>query len=61
MTHGVCNHTFRGTGITAFLEDPEAKLEHAQQMAAHADPKTTRQYERHRDEVSMDEVERTGI
>lgn len=60
-TQGVCNHTFRGTGITAYLENPEGKLEHAQQMAAHSDPKTTRLYDRRSDEVSMDEVERIGI
>ncbi len=60
-TPGICNHTFRGTGITAYLENPEAKLEHAQQMAAHSDPKTTRLYDRRSDKVSMDEVERIGI
>lgn len=60
-TPGICNHTFRGTGITAYLENPEAKLEHAQQMAAHSDPKTTRLYDRRSDDVSMDEVERIGI
>ena len=31
-------HTFRGTGITAYLEHPDAKLEEAQKMAAHSDP-----------------------
>jgi len=51
---GICNHTFRGTGITAYLENPESKLEHAQRMAAHADPKTTRLYDRRGDQVSMD-------
>jgi integrase/recombinase XerD len=60
-TPGICNHTFRGTGITAYLENPEAKLEHAQQMAAHSDPKTTRLYDRRNDEVTMDEVERIAI
>lgn len=60
-TPGICNHTFRGTGITAYLENPEAKLEHAQQMAAHSDPKTTRLYDRRSDQVSLDEVERVGI
>ena len=60
-TQGVCNHTFRGTGITAYLENPEGRLEHAQQMAAHSDPKTTRLYDRRDEEVSMDEVERIGI
>ena len=60
-TDGICNHSFRGTGITAYLQNPEAKLEHAQHMAAHADPKTTRIYDRRSDEVSLDEVERIGI
>jgi hypothetical protein len=50
-----------GTGIVAYLENPEAKLEHAQQMAAHSDQKTTRLYDWRSDEVSMDEVERIGI
>ena len=27
----VCNHTFRGTGLTAYLENPDARLKHAQQ------------------------------
>ena len=39
--------------ITAYLENPEAKLEHAQQMAAHSDPKTTRLYDRRSDAVSI--------
>jgi integrase/recombinase XerD len=51
------NHSFRATGITAYLENPEAKLEHAQQMAAHSDSKTTRLYDRRSDKISMDEVE----
>ena len=57
----VSNHTFRGTGITAYLEDPDAKLEEAQKMAGHVDPKTTRLYDRRRQTVSLDEVERIGI
>lgn len=60
-TPGLGNHTFRGTGITAYLSNPDAKLEHAQQMAAHSDPKTTRLYDRRCDEVSLNEVERIGI
>lgn len=58
---GVCNHTFRGTGITAYLANPDARLERAQQMAAHSDPKTTRMYDRRDDEVSLDEVEKIDI
>ena len=43
-TPGIGNHTFRGTGITAYLSHPDARLELAQRMAGHADPKTTRLY-----------------
>ena len=60
-TPGICNHTFRGKGITANLENPEGRFENAQQMAAHSDPKTTRLYGRRSNEVSIDEVERIGI
>ena len=57
----ICNHTFRGTGITAYLRNDEAKLEHAQNMTGHADPKTTLLYDRRPDEISLDEVEKIGI
>jgi len=60
-TSGICNRTFRGTGITAYLESPGAGLERAQRMAAHADPGTTRRYEPRGDQVSPDDVERIGI
>ena len=60
-TPGLGNHTLRGTGITAYLSHPDAKLEHAQRMAGHADPKTTRLYDRRADALSLDEVERIGI
>lgn len=57
----LCNHTFRGTGITAYLKNDDAKLEHAQQLAGHANPKTTLLYDRRTDEISLDEVEKIGI
>jgi len=41
----VCNHTFRATGITAYL-DNGGSLENAQAMAAHESPKTTKLYDR---------------
>ena len=53
----VCNHTFRATGITAYLENG-GKLELAQAMAAHESPRTTKLYDRTNDAVSLDEVER---
>jgi site-specific recombinase XerD len=37
------NHTFRATGITAYLSNGGA-LEHAQSMAAHESPRTTKLY-----------------
>jgi len=57
----LCNHTFRGTGITAYLRNDDAKLEHAQLLAGHANPKTTLLYDRRSDEISLDEVEKIGI
>jgi integrase/recombinase XerD len=53
-------HTFRATGITAYLKNG-GKLEIAQQMAAHESARTTGLYDRRDDEVSLDEVERIGI
>ena len=52
---------FRATGITAYLENPEARVEVAQYLAGHADPKTTKLYDRRADRVSLDEIERIGI
>lgn len=53
-------HTFRATGITAYLKNG-GKLEIAQQMAAHESARTTGLYDRRNDEVSLDEVERIAI
>ena len=53
----ICNHTFRATGITAYLENG-GTLEMAQAMAAHESPRTTKLYDRTSDAVSLDEVER---
>ncbi len=51
------NHSFRATGITNYLKNG-CKLEIAQQMAAHASPRTTSLYDRRGDEISLDEIER---
>lgn len=53
-------HTFRATGITAYLENG-GTLEHAQQIAAHESPRTTKLYDRTTDQVSLDEIERISI
>ena len=53
-------HTFRATGITAYLTNG-GKLEVAQQMAAHESARTTGLYDRCGDDISLDEVERILI
>lgn len=50
-------HTFRATGITAYLLN-NGSLEKAQMMAAHESPRTTKLYDRTNDQISLDEVER---
>jgi integrase len=54
------NHTFRGTGITAYLKNG-GTLEKAREMANHADTRTTRLYDRRAEDVSLDDVERISI
>jgi site-specific recombinase XerD len=54
------NHTFRATGITAYLKN-KGTLEHAQTLANHASPRTTKLYDRRSDEISLDEVEKIRI
>jgi integrase len=54
------NHTFRATGITAYLKNG-GTLEKAAAMANHASTRTTQLYDRRRDEISLDEVERVRI
>jgi site-specific recombinase XerD len=53
-------HTFRATGITAYLENG-GDLENAQAIAAHSSPRTTKLYDRTSDEITLDEVERIRI
>ncbi len=56
----VGNHSFRATGITAYLKNG-GTLEKAAQMANHASTRTTQLYDRRRDEMSLDEVERIRV
>lgn len=53
-------HTFRATGITEYLRNG-GTIEHAQQIAAHESPRTTKLYDRTSDEISLDEIERIVI
>jgi integrase len=54
------NHSMRATGITAYLGNGGA-LEHAQSMAAHESPRTTKLYDRTQDRLTQDEVERIRL
>ncbi|MCW1841764.1 tyrosine-type recombinase/integrase [Prosthecomicrobium hirschii] len=54
------NHTFRATGITAYLKNGGA-LEKAAAMANYSSTRTTQLYDRRSDEVTMDEVEKAGV
>ncbi|MFG1225657.1 tyrosine-type recombinase/integrase [Xanthobacter wiegelii] len=56
----VGNHTFRATGITAYLKNG-GTLERAAAMANHSSTRTTQLYDRRSDEVTLDEVERVLI
>ena len=53
-------HTFRATGITTYLANG-GTLEHAQEMAAHESPRTTKLYDRTKDRLTQDEVERIRL
>jgi site-specific recombinase XerD len=54
------NHSFRATGITAYLSNGGA-LEHAQEMAAHESPRTTKLYDRTKERLTQQEVERIRL
>ena len=54
------SHTFRATGITAYLSNG-GQLEHAQEMAGHESPRTTKLYDRTKERLTQDEVERIRL
>ena len=60
LSSAVNCHSFRATGITAYLSNG-GQLETARAMAAHASTKTTQLYDRRNDQVSLDEIERIVI
>ena len=53
-------HTFRATGITAYLLNG-GTLERAQAIAGHESPRTTKLYDRTADEVTIEDIEKIGI
>lgn len=60
LSDKVCCHTFRATGITAYLENG-GTIENAQAIAAHESPRTTKLYDRTGDDITLEEVERIRI
>lgn len=53
-------HTFRATGLTAYLENG-GTLENAQEIAAHESLRTTQLYDRRAEGVTLDEIEKITI
>jgi integrase len=53
LPYSTCCHTFRATGITAYLENGGA-IENAQAIIAHESPRTTKLYDRTSDEITLD-------
>jgi hypothetical protein len=56
----ICCHTFRATGIPAYLENG-GTIENAQAIASHESPRTTKLYDRTGDDITLDEAERIVI
>ena len=53
----ICNHSFRATGITTFLENG-GLLEQAQQWADHSSVSTTRVYDHRGRRATREDAER---
>lgn len=53
-------HTWRATGITAYLSNG-GSIENAAAIANHESPRTTKLYDRTGDEITLDEVERISF
>ena len=53
-------HSFRTTAITVYLQNG-GTLEHAQRIAAHASPRTTKLYDRTADRIVLGEFERIRL
>jgi site-specific recombinase XerD len=60
ITALIGNHTLRATGITAYLANGGA-LEHAQEMAMHESAHTTKLYDRTKERLTQDEVDRIRL
>ena len=59
-TDRICCHTFRATGINAYL-DNGGTIEHFRAIAAHESPRTTKLYDRTDQTLTLDEIDRIAI
>ena len=59
LSHLFTNHSFRATGITTFLENG-GDLKTAQNIAGHADSRTTEGYDRRATRVKLSEIARVA-
>ena len=50
-------HSFRASGITAYL-DNGGTIENAQQLAAHESARTTKLHDKTSDQITLDEIEK---
>jgi len=60
LPSSTCCHTFRATGITAYLENG-GTIENAQAIRRPRVARTTKLYDRTGDEITLDEVERIAV
>jgi integrase/recombinase XerD len=60
LPYSTCFHTFRAIGITTYLENGGTP-EHAQPLPDHESPRTTKLYDRTREELTAQEIGRIGI
>jgi integrase len=56
----VTNHSFRGSGITIYLQSG-GTIENARNIAAHASTKTTQMYDRRGEAITLDEINRIHL
>ncbi len=60
VTTHIGNHTFRATGVTAYLNNG-GTLEKAAQMANHASTRTTQLYDRRVEDITLGDIEKLII
>ena len=60
LSDKVSCHSFRASGIAVYLENG-GSLEHAQAIAAHESPRTTKLYDRRSEKLAAEEIERIKI